>query len=90
MAFHLALLLFAGAYTYTRDLLALEKTGQGRSSVIDPALRRISSPLSIRMNRWRGRLSGHPEQTFVAYVLRALEHGFQVGYQGGEQLDATA
>ena len=79
-----------GAYAYTGDLVALNGEGPDDPSPSDPALQLISSPLTSRLQQWRERLSPHPDQVFVNYVLGGLEHGFRIGYRGGIRLTAAA
>lgn len=49
----------------------------------------ISSPLSSRVDRWRGALAEHPDREFVGYLLNGLELGFRVGFRQGSPLSSA-
>ena len=34
----------------------------------------------LKLEAWRRVLNDHPDQTFVAYIIRGIEKGFRIGF----------
>ena len=67
----------ADCYAYTLDLLQLE-TMRPHQAVQNPHLQGIHSPL--RVDEWSKLLQEHPDQHYVAFLVRGMTFGFRIGF----------
>ena len=72
-----------GNYPYTSDLLHLEAMRPAQA-VTDPRLLGIHSPLQV--DEWSELLKAHPDQQYVAFLLRGMTFGFRVGFNRAQKL----
>ena len=68
---------------YTLDLLRLEAM-RPLQAVQDPHLQGIHSPL--RVDEWRKLLQEHPDQQYVAFLIRGMTFGFRIGFDRAQKL----
>ncbi len=73
------------SYAYINDLMQLGTSGHGSS--VDPRIMGISTPL--KLDTWKTKLRGHPDQDFTAYTLRGIEHGFRIGIDSTRPLSSA-
>lgn len=71
--------LCGGRYRYMQELSQLEGYGP---VVMPPDVLASMGPVRtpLRVDVWERELSGHPDRTFVAYLLRGITHGFRIGF----------
>jgi len=50
----------------------------------DPRLSAISTPLKAQ--EWSSLLSNHPDQQFVAYLVKGMSEGFHIGFDHSREL----
>jgi len=67
-------------YSYTADLnLMCRDFCRPLHCNTLPELRQVPTPLTPMI--WEGALATHPDRAYVAYILRGLHEGFEVGFQ---------
>jgi len=66
------------------DLAELEKRSSLRARQPDPHLSAISTPLKVQ--EWSSLLSNHPDQQFVAYLVKGMSEGFHIGFDHSREL----
>lgn len=56
----------------------MEECSLGRERPLPEYMCKVVTPLKLQA--WQELLAGHPDQTFVGYILRGIERGFRVGF----------
>ena len=71
-----------GHYIWTEDLVAFQKPKEHRAvSVTSIREAQVQSPLCVRQDKWKRELEGHPDRSFVGYILDGLQNGFRTGFK---------
>ena len=60
-----------GSYSYTTDLLKLEKCLPNGPSMLPEWAQQITTPLCV--DQWRVRLAFHPDQQFAQYLIQGIQ-----------------
>ncbi len=70
----------AGLYQYRDQLRALDQGQRVVVSTIWCSSGDIQTPLKVQV--WQEELSGHPDRWFTDYIVRGIQQGLRIGFQG--------
>ena len=67
-------------YVYSWQLQALEQGAIEGPATLPQQACRVQTPLKVKA--WERLLKGHPDKWFAEFILRGIERGFRIGFQG--------
>ena len=80
MVIYICWLMILQAYTSTPIFAGPRSMRSSSTQTLPQDLQRIANPL--RLEEWTKELQSHPDQRFIGYILRGIDQGFRVRFNG--------